>query len=239
MVATSTTRSAAARRRANLSSAGCAAQGDSIISYLASQEYFASPQPENRLSWRGTAGMLVCAADIRRKAGPGQAIHLESGCDKRAATDAGRLARRPKVAQLLGLALMLAHARAGGSLAAGVQPLPAMTERVLDQYVLPRFDKLKQATDKLAADVAKLCSGEKRRLQRGAGRLRAGGARLGRGRIPALRSHVGDGAAGAHRLLARSARRRAAAARRRDRAPRRHRARAREPRQEERGRCRG
>ena len=76
----------------------------------------------------------------------------------------GTAARRPKVAHLLVLALMLALVTPAGSPAAAVQPLPAMTERVLDQYVLPRFDKLKQATDKLAADVAKLCSGEKRRL---------------------------------------------------------------------------
>lgn len=48
--------------------------------------------------------------------------------------------------------------------AAAAQPFPAMTEKVVDQYVIPRFAKLEQASSKLAADLDATCGGEPGRL---------------------------------------------------------------------------
>src|SRR5262245_50610407 len=78
---------------------------------------------------------------------------------RRAATNMLHARMSCAVALLLATVLLVTPDR----LPAAVQPFPQMTERVLDQYVLRRFDKLKQATDKLATGVAKLCDGKKRR----------------------------------------------------------------------------
>ena len=55
-------------------------------------------------------------------------------------------------------------------LVAGVAPavaapaLPELTARVIDQYVLPRFERLDAATQKLAADLDAGCAGDPQRL---------------------------------------------------------------------------
>lgn len=56
------------------------------------------------------------------------------------------------------LLLSLCHAEAA-------QPLPQLTQRVLDSYVLPRYQTLETATQKLASTLETVCSGDTTQLE--------------------------------------------------------------------------
>ena len=51
------------------------------------------------------------------------------------------------------------------SLMTAAPAFPDLTERVIDTYVLPRFERLGKASDSLAADLEALCRGERGRLR--------------------------------------------------------------------------